>query len=196
MALLLLAALLALWLLPTLFTLSFLAALFALCLSYVLYLLLALFLAALVFALCWLADSLTHHAAACSLRACLFTGYTLFATVNLLTTVLSWQLLDAFATSLAISCCIHAPLFDCWLLSCLCYFTVNVDLFTSVSLLSALFASVSILAALFFSVSLLAALFAHVSLLAALLVLRALLSKTQEFDETFPSAGVAGSTVM
>jgi hypothetical protein len=88
----------------------------------------------------------------------------------------SWQLIDALLTSLAISCSLHAPLFYCWLLSCLCYFTVHVDLFTFVSLL--------------------AALFAHVSLLAALLVLHALLSKTQEFDETFPSAGVAGFTVM
>jgi len=73
----------------------------------------------------------------------------LFTPVNLLTTVLSWQLLNAFATSLAISCSLHAPLFYCWLLSCLCYFTVHVDLFTFVSLLAALFAHVRLLAALF-----------------------------------------------
>jgi hypothetical protein len=150
----------------------------------------------------WTADcvSLGSVIAGCSLgfmvAAALFTICLLAAPLclaSLFYWLSSWLLLSSLAGRFFDSSCCHlCTVTDFSLASVI----LLVDLFTFFSSLAALFASVSLLAALFFSVSLLAALFAHVSLLAALLVLRALLSKIQEFDETFLSAGVAGFTVM
>jgi hypothetical protein len=66
----------------------------------------------------------------------------LFTPVNLLTTVLPCQLLDAFATSLAISCSLHLCLIAGFSLASAILLAA---LFTLVSLLAALFASVNLL---------------------------------------------------